>query len=58
MPNTGGTILYVTPRLLFDLGGGVVLRGAVQIPVARDLNGAQEERAIFNVGLSWVPGSR
>jgi hypothetical protein len=58
VPNTGGTILYLTPRLLVDLGGGFVLRGAVQIPVARDLNGAQEERAIFNVGLSWVPGSR
>jgi hypothetical protein len=58
VPNTGGTVLYVTPRLLVDLGAGFVLRGAVQIPVARDLNGAQEERAVFNVGLSWVPGSR
>ena len=58
VPNTGGTVLYLTPRLLVDLGGGVVLRGAVQIPIARDLNGAQEERAVFNVGLSLILGSR
>jgi hypothetical protein len=58
VPNTGGTVLYLTPRLLVDLGGGVVLRGAVQIPIARDLNGAQEERAVFNVGLSMILGSR
>jgi hypothetical protein len=47
----------VTPRLLVDLGAGFVLRGAVQIPVARDLNGAQQEHAVFNVGLSFIPGS-
>ncbi len=28
--NTGGSILYVTPRLLLDLGGRTVLRAAVQ----------------------------
>ena len=58
VPNTGGSILYLTPRLLVDLGGGVVLCGAVEIPVARDLNGAQEEKAVFNVGLSFLFGSR
>jgi hypothetical protein len=58
VPNTGGSVLYLTPRLLVALGGGVVLRGAVQIPVARDLNGAQEERAVYNIGLSFIPGSR
>jgi hypothetical protein len=58
VPNTGGSILYLTPRLLVDLGRGVVLRGAVQIPIARDLKGAQEEKAVFNVGLSFLFGSR
>ncbi len=52
--NTGGSLLYVTPRLLASLGGGVVLRAAVQIPLARDLNGFQKERAVVNVGLSYV----
>jgi hypothetical protein len=57
-PNTGGSILYVTPRVLVDLGRGVVLRAAVQVPVARDLNGAQKERVVVNAGLSFVLGSR
>ena len=57
-PNTGGSILYLTPRLLVDLGGRVVLRAAVQLPIARDLNGAQKEKAVFNVGLSFQLGSR
>lgn len=55
--NTGGSILYVTPRLLLDLGGGIVLRGAVQVPIARDLNGAQKERVVVNAGLTFVLGS-
>lgn len=52
--DTGGSLLYVTPRLLVSLGGGVVLRAAAQIPVVRDLNGFQKERAVLNVGLSYV----
>jgi hypothetical protein len=55
--NTGGTILYVTPRVLVDVGGGVVLRAAAQIPIARDLNGAQKERAVFNAGVSFLFGA-
>jgi hypothetical protein len=53
-PDTGGSLLYLTPRLLVDLGHGVVLRGAVQIPVAKNLNGAQKERAVADVGLTWI----
>jgi hypothetical protein len=52
--DTGGSLLYVTPRLLVNVGGGVVLRGAVQIPILRDLNGFQKERAIVNVGVSYL----
>jgi hypothetical protein len=48
----------VTPRVLLDLGRGVVLRAAVQVPVARDLNGAQKERVVVNAGLSFLVGSR
>jgi hypothetical protein len=58
LPETGGSIAYLTPRLLFDLGHGVVLRAAVQLPLARDLNGSQEERAVANVGLSYLLGRR
>jgi Putative MetA-pathway of phenol degradation len=55
--NTGGSVLYLTPRLLLDVGGGVVLRAAVQIPIVRDLYGVQKEKAVYNVGVSFLLGS-
>ncbi|HEV8580981.1 MAG TPA: hypothetical protein VGX68_18100 [Thermoanaerobaculia bacterium] len=53
-PNTGGAVLYVTPRLIFDFGRGLVGRAAVQVPVYRDLNGDQREKAVANVGLTYL----
>jgi hypothetical protein len=52
--DTGGSLLYVTPRLLANLGHGLVLRAAAQIPLAKDLNGFQKERAVVNVGLTYL----
>ena len=51
-PNTGGDIVYLTPRLLVDFGGGLVGRVGVQIPVVKSLYGDQTERANVNVGLT------
>jgi len=53
--DTGGSVLYVTPRLLLELGQGVVIRGAAQIPVMHDLNGFQEENIVASLGVTWVP---
>ena len=53
-PNTGGKLLYLTPRLVVDLGKGVVGRLAVQVPLYKDLNGDQRERAVANVGLTYL----
>jgi hypothetical protein len=55
-PDTGGSLLYVTPRVLVDLGRGVVLRAAVQIPTLRSLNGFQQERTVVNFGLTYLVG--
>jgi hypothetical protein len=52
--DTGGSLLYVTPRLLVDLGHGLVLRAGAQVPLVRDLNGYQEERVVANVGLTYL----
>jgi outer membrane putative beta-barrel porin/alpha-amylase len=52
--DTGGSLLYLTPRLLANLGHGLVLRAAAQVPVARGLNGFQEERVVANVGLTYL----
>ena len=57
-PDTGGALLYLTPRLLFDVGHGLVLRAAVQIPVVKDLNGFQKERAVVNLGITYAIGTR
>ena len=52
-PDTGGSILYVTPRVLFDLGHGWVLRAAAQIPLSESgLNGVQDEREVVNLGVT------
>jgi hypothetical protein len=52
--NTGGSLLYVTPRALVDLGRGAVLRAGVQIPLLKDLGGEQTERVVVNVGLTYL----
>jgi hypothetical protein len=52
--DTGGSLLYMTPRLLVNVGGGVVLRAGAQIPTLKDLNGAQTERVVANVGLTYL----
>ena len=51
-PNTGGDVAYLTPRLVLDLGGGILGRVGVQIPIVKSLYGDQTERANLNVGLT------
>jgi len=53
-PDTGGRILYLSPRLSFDFNRGLVGRLSVQVPVAKDLNGAQKEKTVVNLGLTYL----
>jgi hypothetical protein len=55
-PNTGGSLLYLTPRLLVRLSSSFVARASAQIPVARDLNGDQTEHTVYSAGVTWVIG--
>jgi hypothetical protein len=51
--DTGGSIVYVTPRILFDLGSGWVARASAQVPLSQaSLYGAQDEKTVFNVGIT------
>lgn len=52
--STGGDVLYLTPRVMLDIGKGFVGRAAIQIPIARSLYGEQAERVVANVGLTVV----
>lgn len=51
--DTGGSLLYVTPKVLVNLSQGIVLRAGVQIPTIGDLNGEQTERAVINMGVTY-----
>jgi len=53
-PDTGGRILYLSPRLSFDFNRGLVGRLSVQVPVVKDLNGAQREKTVVNLGLTYL----
>ena len=53
-PNTGGTVLYITPRLLFAIGSHVALRAAVQIPIVESLYGVQDEKVNVNGGVTLL----
>jgi hypothetical protein len=56
-PDTGGSIVYLTPRVLFDVGGGWVLRGSAQVPLSDSgLNGDQDEKTVYNVGITRLLG--
>jgi hypothetical protein len=50
-PDTGGRILYLTPRVLVNVGG-IVVRFAAQIPVSESLYGVQDEKPVYNVGFT------
>jgi hypothetical protein len=53
--NTGGSLVYVTPHLLWHAGAGMVVRVAAQVPTSqRGLNGVQHEHTVWNIGLTWV----
>jgi hypothetical protein len=54
-PDTGGSIMYLTPRLLFDAGHGWVVRASAQLPLSNSgLNGAQDEKAVVNFGITYL----
>ena len=56
-PDTGGSIVYATPRLLFDAGHGWVLRASAQIPLSQSgLHGVQHEKTVWNAGVTRLFG--
>lgn len=53
-PNTGGSVLYVTPRVLVNVGKGIVVRVGAQFPVGEWLYGIQNEKPNFNAGVTFL----
>lgn len=55
--DTGGSIAYFTPRLLFSFGNAWVVRAAAQLPLGQSgLNGMQHEKAVINFGVTKMFG--
>lgn len=56
-PDTGGSVVYATPRILFDAGNGWVLRASAQVPLAQaGLHGVQHEQTVWNAGVTRLFG--
>ena len=51
-PNTGGSVLYLSPRVLVKLDRTLFLRLGVQIPAVKDLYGDQDEKVNVFTGLT------
>jgi hypothetical protein len=51
-PNTGGDVLYFTPRVIVDLGRGLLARATIQVPVVKSLYGDQTERFVASAGFT------
>jgi hypothetical protein len=50
-PNTGGSVLYLSPKLLFKLSGPAVLQLGLQFPVFQNLYGDQNEHVNIQSGV-------
>jgi Putative MetA-pathway of phenol degradation len=51
-PNTGGSVLYLAPRVQWQMNETLVLRLGVQVPVAQRMIGDQRERANLITGIT------
>jgi len=52
--NSGGAILFVTPRLIVEIAHGFRGHMALRIPAVRNLNGDQGESVSPNLGFSFL----
>jgi hypothetical protein len=50
--NTGGRVMYAAPGIRWQIGAGLGVEGAMQVPVAQRLYGVQSEHATGRVMLS------
>ena len=51
-PNSGGSVLYVTPRLIVKVQNGLAFRIGAQLPIAQGLYGVQEEKVNLLLGFT------
>jgi len=52
-PNSGGTVMYATPSVIWSGFAPLALDLMVQVPVVQSLNGDQTEKTTARVALLW-----
>ena len=50
--NTGGSVLYLSPRVLVKVDKGLYFRVGLQVPVVKSLDGDQDEKVNLLTGLT------
>lgn len=54
-PDTGGTLIHLSPGIQLIPGGNFIIEASLRLPVVQSLNGTQLEfRPGFNVGIRWL----
>ncbi len=51
--NSGGFIAFLSPGIVMTVSPDLILHTSVQIPVIDQLNGEQEEKNIYRIGLTY-----
>jgi hypothetical protein len=51
--DSGGTIVFVTPGLIYTLRDDLLLNAVIKLPAIDKLNGEHEETTIFSIGLTY-----
>ncbi len=52
-PDSGGTILFLTPGLIYTLQPDLLLNAVIKFPAIDELNGDHEETTIFSIGITY-----
>jgi hypothetical protein len=52
-PDSGGTIVFITPGFIYTIVQDLLLNATVKLPVIDALNGDHEEGTIFKIGLTY-----
>ena len=52
-PDSGGTILFLTPGFVYTLRQDLLLNAVFKYPAIEELDGDHEETAIFSIGITY-----
>lgn len=52
-PDSGGSIVFLTPGLIYTLQPDLLLNAAIKLPVIDQLKGDHEETTIFSIGITY-----